>query len=233
MRFRAGLFVVALAVHLTVPAIAASAKLTAADVRQAERWLSELGYWTGPVDGTWDGASRHALIAFQKIQRARPTGVLTRAEYNALSVAAPLLPRERAAGLHIEVDIARQVLFLVDAAGKVGNILPISSGTGKLFREKGYPETRAVTPCGRLEVYAKATGWKKSPLGELHNPMYIVGGIAIHGSEDMRTYPASHGCIRIPMFASHRLPKMVPKGTPVYVYGCADETPRPSAAATP
>ncbi len=218
---------------IVVPAAAGSSSLPAADVRQAERWLSELGYWTGPVDGTWDGASRHALIAFQKVQRARPTGVLTRAEYNALSVAAPLRPRQPAAGLHIEVDIARQVLFLVDAAGKVGNILPISSGTGKLFREKGYPETRAVTPCGRLEVFAKATGWKKSPLGELHNPMYIVGGIAIHGSEDMRTYPASHGCIRIPMFASHRLPKMVPKGTPVYVYGCADETPRPSAAATP
>ena len=72
-----------------VPTAAASSKLTAADVRQAERWLSELGYWTGPVDGTWDGASRHALIAFQKIQRARPTGVLTRAEYNALSLATP------------------------------------------------------------------------------------------------------------------------------------------------
>lgn len=237
MRCRAGflgvLGVLVSVLATVVPAAAASSKLTTADVRQAERWLSELGYWTGPVDGTWDGASRHALIAFQKVQHARPTGVLTRAEYNALSVATPPLPREPAAGLHIEVDIARQVLFLVDGDGKVGNILPISSGTGKLFREKGYPATYAVTPCGRLEVYSKATGWKKSPLGELHNPMYIVGGIAIHGSEDMRTYPASHGCIRIPMFASHRLPKMVPKGTPVYVYGCADETPRPSAAATP
>ena len=57
----------------------------------------------------------------------------------------------------------------------------------------------------------------------MHNPLYIVGGIAIHGSEDMRTYPASHGCIRIPMFASYRLPKMVPKGTPVFVYGCKGE----------
>jgi hypothetical protein len=216
-----------------VPTAAGSSALTAADVRQAERWLSELGYWTGPVDGRWDGASRHALIAFQKIQRARPTGVLTRAEYNALSVATPPRPREPAAGLHIEVDVARQVLFLVDAAGKVGNILPISSGTGKLFREKGYPATYAVTPCGRLEVFSKATGWTKSPLGELHNPMYIVGGIAIHGSEDVRSYPASHGCIRIPMFASHRLTKMVPKGTPVYVYGCPDETPRSSVAAAP
>jgi len=117
------------------------------------------------------------------------------------------------------------------ANGAVGNILPISSGSGKRFHENGYPETHAVTPCGRLEVYSKASGWKKSPLGEMHNPLYIVGGIAIHGSADVPPYPASHGCIRIPMFASNTLPKMIPVGTPVYVYGCKDEQPKPPAVA--
>ena len=53
------------------------------------------------------------------------------------------------------------------------------------------------------------------------------GGIAIHGSEDVPAYPASHGCIRIPMFASQRLTSMVPKGTPVYVYGCKEEQAAP------
>ncbi len=208
---------------IAVPAVAVQkATLTKAEIQQAEQWLADLGFWTGPIDGVWDGASRHALIAFQKVQRAKPTGLLTRAEWNALSVATPHRPRD-ARGPHIEVDLARQILFLVDSQGKIGNILPISSGSGKIFHENGYPETRAITPCGRLEVYATASGWKTSPLGEMYNPLYIVGGIAIHGSEDMRTYPASHGCIRIPMFASSRLPKMVPKGTPVWVYGCKDE----------
>jgi L,D-transpeptidase catalytic domain/Putative peptidoglycan binding domain len=201
-----------------------SATLTRTEIRQAEQWLTLLGFWTGPVDGVWDDASRHALIAFQKIQSARPTGRLTRAEWNALSLASPPRPLH-SPGLHIEVDLARQVLFLVDPEGRVGNIVPISSGSGRTFHENGYPETHAITPCGQLEVYAKASGWKTSPLGEMYNPMYIVGGIAIHGSEDMRTYPASHGCIRIPMFASSRLPKMVPKGTPVFVYGCKEEKP--------
>jgi peptidoglycan hydrolase-like protein with peptidoglycan-binding domain len=209
----------------------ASQTLTKPDIRQAEQWLADLGYWTGPVDGVWDDVSRHALIAFQKVQRAKATGRLTRAEYNALSVAFP--PRPREFGEHIEVDLARQVLFLVDADGKVGNILPISSGSGKTFHENGYPETHAVTPCGHLEVYAKASGWKTSPLGEMHNPMYIVGGIAIHGSQDVPAYPASHGCIRIPMFASNVLPRMVPKNTPVYVYGCKDERTFETVAAKP
>src|SRR3954468_16215644 len=235
--------VVVLAVlpFLVIPAVAAPkpapkaapkpAALSHDDIRQAERWLAALGYWTGPVDGVWDDVSRHALIAFQKIQHARATGRLTRAEYNALSVAAP--PRPRELGEHIEVDLARQVLFLVDADGRVGNILPISSGSGKTFHENGYPETHAVTPCGHLEVYAKASGWKTSPLGEMHNPMYIVGGIAIHGSQDVPAYPASHGCIRIPMFASNVLPRMVPKNTPVYVYGCKDERRLDAMAAKP
>jgi hypothetical protein len=208
---------------LALRAATAPTALTRADVRQAEQRLADLGYWTGPIDGVWDDVSRHALIAFQKVEHARPTGKLTRAELNALSVAAP--PRPRELGQHIEVDLARQVLFLVDAEGKVGNILPISSGSGKTFHEHGYPETHAVTPCGHLEVFAKASGWKTSPLGQMYNPLYIVGGIAIHGSLDVPDYPASHGCIRVPMFAAQRLPRMVPRETPVYVYGCKDDAP--------
>jgi lipoprotein-anchoring transpeptidase ErfK/SrfK len=218
---------------LIAPAAAASKAATAkslsqSEIRQAEQKLKELGYWTGAVDGVWDATARHALTAFQKVSGAKPTGRLTRAEFNALSVAVPPLPRNQKMGRHVEIDIARQVLFLVDDEGKAANILPISSGSGKRFHENGYPETHAVTPCGRLEVYSKASGWKKSPLGEMHNPLYIVGGIAIHGSQDVPAYPASHGCIRIPMFASQIFPKMVAVGTPVLVYGCREDLPKPA-----
>jgi lipoprotein-anchoring transpeptidase ErfK/SrfK len=239
-RSLAGALALALLLVLAVPAAAvkpanvtkaaAARPLTQEEIRQAEQRLKNLGYWTGAVDGVWDATDRQALIAFQKVSGAKPTGVLTRAEYNALTMAVPPLPREQRSGRHIEVDIARQVLFLVDADGRVANILPVSSGSGKRFHENGYPETHAVTPCGHLEVYSRAAGWKKSPLGEMYNPLYIVGGIAIHGSEDMRTYPASHGCIRIPMYASRLLPKMVDKGTPVYVYGCREDQPPPAPA---
>jgi hypothetical protein len=34
------------------------------------------------------------------------------------------------------------------------------------------------------------------------------------------------------MFASHLLPKLVPKGTPVYVYGCQEERLAGSASGT-
>src|SRR5258706_49913 len=42
------------------------APLTRAQRKEAERQLSDLGYWTGAVDGILDQTTRSALIAFQK-----------------------------------------------------------------------------------------------------------------------------------------------------------------------
>jgi N-acetylmuramoyl-L-alanine amidase len=191
------------------------------EIRRAEERLAELGYWTGPVDGVWDAVSRHALVAFQKVEWRKRTGQLSRREYDVLMRALPPSPRE-SGGPHVEVDLERQVLFLVDAEGRAGNVLPISSGSGKTFRAPRWGEGVAVTPCGRLEIYSRRSGWHTSPLGEMHNPLYIVGGIAIHGSDSVPPYPASHGCIRVPLFASKRLPAMLPNSTPVLVYGCKE-----------
>ena len=65
----------------------------------------------------------------------------------------------------------------------------------------------------------------------LYYPSFITQGVAIHGSLSVPIRPASHGCIRIPMFASQRLTMMVPKGTPVIVYGCVEEAPTPASLA--
>ena len=57
----------------------------------------------------------------------------------------------------------------------------------------------ANTPSGRFTYTEYRDGWDKSPLGQLYNPFYFNGGIAVHGYESVPTYPASHGCTRIPM----------------------------------
>lgn len=51
---------------------------------EAEKRLWTLGYWAGPADGRFDSASRHALVAFQKVERRPLTGSLTREELDAL-----------------------------------------------------------------------------------------------------------------------------------------------------
>jgi len=127
-------------------------------------------------------------------------------------------PAPREAGFpQIKVDLSRQVLSVVDASGKVLRILPVSTGSGKWYTSEG-ERRRAVTPRGRFTVYRKIAGWRKSPLGLMYYPVYIAGGIAIHGSPSVPRRPASHGCIRIPMSVAKAFHDSTPIGTPVLVY---------------
>jgi len=118
---------------------------------------------------------------------------------------------------HIEVNLSRQTLSVVDSSGAVSKVLPISSGSGKWFTSEGV-RRRAITPRGRFTAYRKVPGWRKSPLGLLYYPVYIVGGIAIHGSPSVPRRPVSHGCIRIPMSAAKAFYDTTPIGTVVLVY---------------
>ena len=186
------------------------------EVLAAGRLLSDLGYWTGPVDGTLDSGSRHALIAFQKVEGRKRTGKLTRAELQALLSANRPLPKYSGFA-HVEIDLNRQVLFIVDTTGTITHILPVCTGNEKNYMDHGEIH-RAHTPRGRFKVLRKVAGWRLSTLGLLYYPNYILNGIAIHGSPAMAVYPASHGCIRIPMFASKALSNPTPVGTEVIVY---------------
>jgi len=186
------------------------------EILAAEERLSDLGYWTGAVDGTLDAGSRHALIAFQKAEGRKRTGKLTRAELQALLSANRPLPKYSGFA-HVEIDLNRQVLFIVDTTGTITHILPVCTGNEKNYMDHGEIH-RAHTPRGRFKVLRKIAGWRLSTLGLLYYPNYILNGIAIHGSPAMAVYPASHGCIRIPMFASKALSNLTPVGTEVIVY---------------
>jgi peptidoglycan hydrolase-like protein with peptidoglycan-binding domain len=193
-----------------------SAAVSRAEMKAAERRLSEMGFWTGPIDGVVDGYTREALIAFQKMEGMQITGRLTRTDFEAIQNATPPQPKD-SGYRHAEVDLDRQVLLLVNDEGAIDKILPVSTGSGKKFNEKGIKGT-AYTPRGRFRVYGKASGWKKSPLGLLYYPSYLSDGIAIHGNPEVPSTPASHGCIRVPMFAARAVSRSLPVGTIVLVY---------------
>ena len=192
-------------------------KLSASEISEARELLDKLGYWVDLDAKRNDASLRHALIAFQKIEGREPTGVWTIDELEALRGAQK--PQAFETGYpHIEVDLHRQVLFVVDVAGVPLRILPISSGSGEFFTEGG--ETRqAITPTGRFKIHRKIEGWRKSPLGSLYYPNYFYYGVAIHGNPSVPSRPASHGCIRIPMFAAREFSEIATVGMVVIVYG--------------
>ena len=184
-------------------------------IRDAEQWLSDIGYWPGPIDGLIDPATRSAVIAFQKYSGRQITGELTLDELNAIRNSA--IPKPRDTGYeHVEVDLDRQVLLLVNDEDRV-KVLPVSTGSSETFIDEGQPSI-AYTPRGRFVVYNKVTGWEYGPLGSLYYANYFSGGVAIHGSRNVPTQPVSHGCIRIPLFAAREVSKLMPVGTIVLVY---------------
>ena len=180
--------------------------LKRAELKEAKSRLSEMGYGTGP----------QALTTFQKWEGRKITGRLTRAELEAIRNATA--PRPKDAGYkHVEVDLDRQVLLLTDDDGAVKTILPVSTGSGKHYKEKRMSGL-AYTPRGRFKIYNKLEGWRKSPLGLLYYPNYFSDGLAIHGNPEVPHSPQSHGCVRIPMWAAKQISQQLSIGTIVLIY---------------
>ena len=49
---------------------------------------------------------------------------------------------------------------------------------------------------GRFKVYSRTIG--TNSLGMVDSS-YFIGGYAIHGYASVPTFPASHGCVRVPV----------------------------------
>src|SRR5687767_9832324 len=187
-------------------------------VRQLEQRLADLHFDPGKVDGVFDAITGHAVMAFQKTWGLARTGRATDdvlARIAEVGDPAPMLATGGAT--RVEVDLQRQVLFLWKDGG-LFRILPVSTGNNKRYCVDGQC-AKAVTPGGSFRVNRKIRGLRVSRLGKLYNPLYFNGGIAIHGAPSVPAYPASHGCVRIPMHASPWFHDTVEKGTPVYVIG--------------
>jgi peptidoglycan hydrolase-like protein with peptidoglycan-binding domain len=185
---------------------------------ELQQGLLKLGYDVGQPDGFPGWRTYYAILAFQKVEGLARTGEDNAEVRDALTWATrpgPMVPG--GASTRVEIDLNRQVLFLWQG-GDLARILPVSTGNGERYCVEGECDV-AVTPTGTFRIGRKARGLEISRLGELYDPMYFYGGIAIHGSPHVPGYAASHGCVRIPLYASPTFFDQVPAGTAVYVVG--------------
>jgi PKD repeat protein len=177
-----------------------------AAVAQLAASLRELHYAT-PFTTMFDSRLLDAVYAFQKVQGLERTGVVDAAFWRRLVAPRRPVPRYLQPASHIEIDKTHQVLYVV-RGGRIALIVPVSTaGLAGRF-----------TPVGRFSIYRKVTGFDPSPLGTLYDPMYFTGGYAIHGNPSVPPYPASHGCVRVPMWIAPHLYETNPYGETVYVY---------------
>jgi peptidoglycan hydrolase-like protein with peptidoglycan-binding domain len=188
------------------------------EVAAMQERLTAIHYDVGPIDGVYGGGTHHAVMAFQKVEGLKRTGQATTETLSRLATAAPPAPLVPGGGaMRVEVDLPRQVVLLYKG-DTIHSIYNSSTGNDKRYCVDGRCAV-AVTPGGSFRVTRKINGLRVSRLGQLYNPLYFNGGIAIHGSPSVPAYPASHGCVRIPLAASKGFHDEVPRGTPVYVVG--------------
>lgn len=153
-----------------------------------ERRLHKLRYGLLRVDSRFRRDTEDAVVALQKIEGIDRDGVVGPQTWEALRTA-----RVPVAGVlqgrHIEVDKERQVLFEV-RRGSVRKIVQVSTGaTGN-------------TPVGRWRIYRKTPGYNSLAM---YYSMYFLRGFALHGYASVPPYPASHGCVREPLWFAPRI----------------------------
>jgi cell wall hydrolase len=171
-------------------------------VRILERRLAQLRYALRGVDTYFSYDTADAVLAFQKVHGMARTRRVDPAFWRRLRVAHRPFSRYRGPFRHIEVDKTRQVLFQV-LDGRVVRAVHVSTGaTGN-------------TPVGRWRVYSKVAGFL--PSGMFYSSFFI-GAFAIHGYPSVPPYPASHGCVRTPMWIAPTLFASNDYGETVYVY---------------
>ncbi|PZG21547.1 murein L,D-transpeptidase [Nonomuraea aridisoli] len=216
---------------LTVPPVTAPRKTLrlgaeGKTVTWLQKRLTELGYRPGKADGQYGPTTLAAVWAFQKVNGIKPTSTIARRTWEALET--PKTPRvlaPRGRETRAEVDLTRQILVLY-VGGEVELISHISSGSGIPYCEtatwQGSEQEfcgSATTPTGNYRTTWRVSGWHRSYLGELYNPIFFNGGIAFHGALSVPLHPASHGCVRLPMNVAEELPGKLGKGVPVHVRG--------------
>jgi peptidoglycan hydrolase-like protein with peptidoglycan-binding domain len=171
-------------------------------VKRLERRLIELGYYLPGADRSYDTRTRDAVIAFNKVQGLTRSGSVDAATWQALASPRRASARYDWNGRHIEIDQTQQVVKVVDG-GRVRWVLHTSTGAN------GY------THDGLYRFYRQIDGYSG---GRLYYPSYFDGRRAIHGWPEVPTYPASHGCARIPMWAAQWMNGLIPLGMRVAVY---------------
>ena len=187
------------------------------DVASVQKKLTELKYYVGPIDGEVGSAMTSAVMAFQKVQGLGADGAV--GEQTLAALKDPKQPALKGgASNRLEVDLTKQVLYFV-SGDALQRILPVSSGSGSEYETASGGTARSLTPIGTYAIQRKIPGTRVADLGELYDPMYFYEGWAIHGSNSVPAYPASHGCIRVTRADALWLYPKVPIGFSVNIYG--------------
>ncbi len=167
--------------------------------------LQRLRFRIPGMGSTFTSRVKDSVMAFQKAYRLKRTYVFNTECWRKLDGAKLIKARRSSPATHIEVDKTRQILMIVKG-GKPWGIIAVSTGaTGN-------------TPEGTFRIQQKHPYTSSGFGGTLVRTMGFKGDFAIHGWASVPPYPASHGCVREPIWACYWTYDNSWVGETVYVY---------------
>ena len=160
-------------------------------VRIMLKRLAALRFRVPGISSVFSVDAGDSVVAFQKAYGLARTYVFAGADWRKLDTARIIRAVHKSPQTHIEIDKTRQILMIVKKGVPYG-ILPVSTGaTGN-------------TPVGTFHILRKAPStstWLGSAI--LWRTMDFYRNFAMHGYPDVPPYPASHGCVREPIWVAN------------------------------
>jgi hypothetical protein len=178
-----------------------------AGTREVQERLAKLKFLPrSAVDGVAGYRTQQAVIAFQAWNGLGRDGVVGPQTTAALAKAHRPRPQPGGPDHRVEVYRSKGVALLIEH-GRLKRAIHVSSGG---------PAT--PTPAGRYEVFRKELkSWSVPFQVWLPYASYFNAGIAFHEYPDVPTYPASHGCVRVPAPEAKGVYEFASLGTVVVV----------------
>jgi L,D-transpeptidase catalytic domain len=167
--------------------------------------LMAQGYYVGHISSHVGIGTRLATLAYRKVHNMARNESYKPAIFRTLLMGRGAFQPRFHEGHHVEVDISRQVMALVDGDHVVATF---HVSTGK-------PSTPTVR--GNFHFYMKQPGYNSHGM---YYSVYFIGGYATHGYNPVPTHEAaSHGCVRNPIPFSRYIYNWIHLGDAMHVYG--------------
>lgn len=195
-RFLLASVIVLSGVALQQPTQAATTWPVVDDYR-VENALRYLKLPVGKVDGVFNESTRRAFCVWREL-----TGQPINRNLLSLSQRASLvkdhtlrLPANLQEGLNLNLTCQSITWVIRDPESRTLTLKAVYVASSGM---SGY-----TTPTGTFRIFSHVNAWQESsvyPGAMMYRPQYFNGGRALHGSATdalVKTYPASHGCVRM------------------------------------
>jgi lipoprotein-anchoring transpeptidase ErfK/SrfK len=197
--------------------IALAPGATGEAVRHLQEALTAALFYRGAADGAYGQTTEFAAVAFHKAADLPRTSDWTYEDWAMLAAFAPDIPVRPDEPDRIEVDITRQILILLED-GQVTAIIPVSTASGQAYVTHSGEVVYSRTPRGDFHLTHHGLGWQCSYIGCIYYPWFFTPNYAIHGYPNVPPWPASHGCVRVPVWESDWLEPRLAVGMAMHIW---------------